>query len=242
MQVCRVANRHGKSLNGFHHYGRKFHDAAADLALIQRRSAPILAVLSEGVGSQIEANFASLRDPSVDHKTREEAARRLRLLIKVELAPAGEKSGQPTVPASEPVLSAAVLRGAPQYIHKILLQANGCFLEGWFDASAVMLRKLVESLIIELYERAKRAEEIKRDGEYLMLSGLVGKMLSQTHWSLGREVKQGLPELKILGDRSAHTRHYLATKADIVDIKSALRVIVNFTCSSCWIRPTMTVF
>ncbi len=55
----------------------------------------------------------------------------------------------------------------------------------------------------DVYEKNGKEAEIKNaDGEYLMLSGLISALLKQTHWSLGRETKKCLPDVKRLGDRS----------------------------------------
>ena len=62
---------------------------------------------------------------------------------------------------------------------------------------------------------------------YLMLSGLIGAILKQTHWPLGRETKKSLPALKQLGDRAAHNRRYEATKQDIDQLLPGLRATVD---------------
>ncbi|MEH2141633.1 hypothetical protein [Nostoc sp.] len=46
-------------------------------------------------------------------------------------------------------------------------------------------------------------------------------------WNLGRETKQALPLIKNLGDRSAHSRRFLAKKQDIDKIVPGLRVVVD---------------
>jgi hypothetical protein len=57
---------------------------------------------------------------------------------------------------------------------RALLRANGCYEKRWFEASSVMILKLAENLIIE---RHKKDAEIKnKDGDYLMLSGLVNAL------------------------------------------------------------------
>jgi hypothetical protein len=91
-----------------------------------------------------------------------------------------------------------------------------------------MIRKLVENLIIDVYEVNKREAEIRGgDGEYLMLSGLITAMLKQTHWALQRETKRSLPEVKKLGDRAAHNRRYEATRQDIDQVVSGLRAAAD---------------
>ena len=93
------------------------------------------------------------------------------------------------------------------------------------------MRKLIEILIIACYENKSRESEITgNDGNFLMLGNLVDKILSDsgTHWNLGRETKKSLPQIKILGDRSAHTRRYLSTKQDVDKvINTGFRVTVE---------------
>ena len=51
--------------------------------------------------------------------------------------------------------------GTRGYIEAVCKQLNGCFHAGFYDAAAVMLRRLLETLIIETYEQLKREAEIK---------------------------------------------------------------------------------
>src|SRR5262249_59932179 len=98
---------------------------------------------------------------------------------------------------------------------------------GGYDAGSVRIRRVVETLIIEVYEAKGEADEIKKDGDYLMLSGLVENILKKTAWGLQRETKNPLPLLKSLGDRSAHSRRYLAKKQDIDKVTHGLRVVAQ---------------
>src|SRR5262249_45522784 len=130
-------------------------------------------------------------------------------------------------PATEHVLPFEVVKGTRGYLEQIVNQANGCYEKGWYDACSVMVRKLVEVLIIAVYEKKGEVEAIKKDGNFLMLSGLTDDILTRAAWNLGRETKAALPQLKSLGDRSAHNRHYMARKADVDKVLPALRVAVE---------------
>lgn len=139
--------------------------------------------------------------------------------------PSGEDvSSQPT---TEQVLPLDVVKGTRTYLEQIVNQANGCYEKGWYDACSVMIRKLVEVLIIAVYESKGEADAIKKDGNFLMLSGLIDDIATRHSWNLGRETKAALPLLKSLGDRSAHNRHYLARKADVDKVLPGLRVAVE---------------
>lgn len=130
-------------------------------------------------------------------------------------------------PMTEHVLPLDVVKGTRKYLEQIVNQANGCYEKGWFDAASVMVRKLVEVLIIAVFEAKGEAAAIKKDDNFLMLSGLVDVILARMDWNLGRETKTALPLLKSLGDRSAHNRHYLSRKADVDRVLPGLRVTVE---------------
>ncbi len=142
-------------------------------------------------------------------------------------APYGQNPVE-TKPKSEQVLPASVVGGTRGYYDRIIQQANGCYERQWFDACSVMIRKFVEVLIIEVYEANGKANDIKdRNGNFLMLGDLINVILQDSTWHLGREVKDSLPEIKRMGDRSAHNRRYIATKADVDKVLPGLRVIAD---------------
>lgn len=128
----------------------------------------------------------------------------------------------------EPVVYMALVKGTRGYIEKVAHQANGAYQHGWYDASAVMIRRLVETLIIECYETHKIEAAIKDvAGNYLLLKDLVDKMLAEQTWTLGRNVRSVLPKLKELGDKSAHSRRYNAHRQDIDKLTPHLRETVQ---------------
>ena len=130
-----------------------------------------------------------------------------------------------TRPANEFILPHAMVRGSRGYIEKVVNQINGCYEKGWFDGCAVMMRRLVETLIIECFEHHKIAHKIKNtSGDFLYLGDLVDKTLQETVWNLGRNTKQGLPRLKNIGDQSAHNRRYNAHREDIDKVSNDFRI------------------
>lgn len=124
----------------------------------------------------------------------------------------------------EPVIYMALVRGTRGYIEKVAHQANGCYANGWYDACAVMLRRLLETLIIECFEAHKISDRIKdQHGNYLFLRDLVDRALAENSWTLGRSVRTVLPKLKELGDKSAHDRRYNAHREDIDKVLKNVR-------------------
>jgi hypothetical protein len=134
--------------------------------------------------------------------------------------------------SNEPVIYMAMVRGTRGYIEKVAHQVNGCYSSGWYDSCAVMLRRLLETLIIECYETHKIDDRIKdRSGNYLFLKDLVEQILAEKTWTLGRAVRAALPKLKDLGDKSAHSRRFNAHREDIdrllKDLRDAIQELVS---------------
>jgi hypothetical protein len=130
---------------------------------------------------------------------------------------------------SQAYLPEAVWKNTRGYIEKECVQLNGCYQYGFLDAASVMMRRLVETLIIEAYEHLKRENEIKdHDGNYFMLGDLVTASVGANSLNLGREAKRALGDIKTLGDRSAHNRRYNAVKPDLDGgMRSGFRLAVD---------------
>src|SRR5207248_6650404 len=114
-----------------------------------------------------------------------------------------------TRPANEFILPFSLVRGTRGYIERVVNQINGCYERGWFDGCAVMMRRLVETLIIESFIKHSIESTIKNpvSGDFLMLKDLITKMLAEPQFqNLTRPTKQGLGKLKEIGDLSAHSR------------------------------------
>ncbi|NLE46319.1 MAG: DUF4145 domain-containing protein [Chloroflexi bacterium] len=122
----------------------------------------------------------------------------------------------------------AVVRGTRGYLEKVTNQVNGSYERGWFDACAVMIRRLVETLIIESFEHYGTAAKIQDlNGDFLSLKDLINLTLAESGWNLSRNTKQALPKLKSVGDLSAHSRRYIANRQDIDKIAHDLRIVVQ---------------
>lgn len=230
-EIVKVAKRNSKSLSGHNPYGERFHGAVVALSKAETKLGPVLAAvgLDGGESGRLSGLLATLKSPKAEPRERGEALKALRMVCQATILPAIERLTANPVPETEQVLPLDVVRPTRRkYIERVVIQANGCYEHHWYDACSVMIRRLVETVIIELYEAKGREAEIKNgSGEFLMLSGLVNAVLADKSWNLGREVKKSLPEIKSLGDRSAHTRRYIATKQDVEKVIAGLRVVVE---------------
>jgi hypothetical protein len=129
---------------------------------------------------------------------------------------------------SDQVVPKSLVRGTRGYIERVVDQINGAFERGWFDACAVMIRRLVEMVIIEAFESKGIAHKIKTSsGDFLYLSDLIDSAMNEPSWNLGRNTKRALPQLKGVGDRSAHSRRFTAHLRDIEKHIDDLRDVVQ---------------
>ncbi|MCO7462145.1 hypothetical protein NJF45_09535 [Stenotrophomonas maltophilia] len=142
-----------------------------------------------------------------------------------------EKNPPPEEGAPSPddfVIIFSLVRNTRGYIERVVHQINGAYANGWYDACAVMIRRLVETLIIESFERHGISDKIKgTSGDFLFLRDLISVTLAETSWNLSRNTKQALPRLKDVGDLSAHSRRYIAQRKDIDKLVQDLRVVVQ---------------
>lgn len=152
-----------------------------------------------------------------------EIAKRIQAEAPVRYVPPSEG----TKPLSQNILPHSVVSKTRGYIEKVTFQINGSYEKGWFDACAVMMRRLIETLIIECFEAYKIADRIKdpKSGDFLHLSGLINKILQESSWNLDRNSKKALPKLKDIGDQSAHSRRFNAHREDIDRLAQDFRVV-----------------
>lgn len=152
------------------------------------------------------------------------SVRQLRDSIRSENPPPEEGSPSP----DEPVIYFSLVRNTRGYLERIVHQINGSYANGWYDASAVMIRRLVETLIIEVYEKYGIESRIKNPkGDFFYLKDLISSLTVESSWNLSKNSKSALPRLKDVGDMSAHSRRFIAQRQDIDKLLSDLRVTVQ---------------
>ena len=135
---------------------------------------------------------------------------------------------RPLSPRQQLVIPGSVVRNTRGYIESVVHQINSTYNIGCYDSCAVMIRRLMETLIIEAYESHGIASQIQNSsGDFLYLGDLISRTLICQSWNLTRNAKQALPRLKDVGDKSAHSRRYNAHRGDIDPLRDDLRVVVQ---------------
>lgn len=146
-----------------------------------------------------------------------------------EWLPAQIDGIQPEIDQSKGYIPEAVWNATAPYVESVCKQLNGCFSNAYYDAAAVMLRRLAETLIIEAYHQLQRDAEIKgADGNYHMFGELLKRSSgTASGLNLSRNARQALEEIKKIGDTSAHNRRFMACAADLTKIEPGIRVAIG---------------
>src|SRR5918993_5504962 len=159
-RIALTAARNKKSIAASGPYADRFHTAVIALTRVENLLAPVLSAIPGFDNAKLKAQLTTAKSPKANLQARDDARKQVRLICETEVLPQLGNISSPVQPSAEPVLPAAVMSKAPTYLQRTLLQANGCYMNRWYDASSVMIRKLVENLIIDVYEVNKREAEI----------------------------------------------------------------------------------
>jgi hypothetical protein len=134
----------------------------------------------------------------------------------------------PIVDLTSAYIPKEIWEGTRNYIEKVAVQLCGCWENNFYDAAAVMLRRLAETPVIEAYEKLNRDREIKdQTGNFYMLGTLVDKACGESGLNLGREAKAALVEIKEHGDRFAHNRRINAVRPELDRLRPKARVLIE---------------
>lgn len=132
------------------------------------------------------------------------------------------------VPITENLIPITIFDNTPYYIVANAKQMCQCYDTGLYDATLVLMRKLIETLIIECFERHGIDNQIKDSNDiFYYLSDLIVKFISSKNWNVSRNLKSNIEKIKKYGDLSAHNRRFLAKKKDIDNMKIELRQVLQ---------------
>lgn len=131
------------------------------------------------------------------------------------------------VKVNDSVIPAEWVANTRPYLEKMVLQINGCYEYGFLDGCATLSRRLMESLIIEIYVHEKRQHEIQDSGVFISLEKLIKYIVADAKVNLGRNTPQTMKDIKQLGDTAAHDRTYITPPVDIDDLKLRYRRLIN---------------
>lgn len=139
------------------------------------------------------------------------------------LAPTLQPQPQPG-PSGDFFIEPDIFRDCPPFIQHLEPQINGCWDRQWYEACALTIRRLLESLIIHLYEKRGWGAEIRGQDSYLKLQKLVDKACGDGRIGLGKKPKEGLQHLKQIGDVAAHDFRVRVRRSDLEQKRTELRL------------------
>jgi hypothetical protein len=119
------------------------------------------------------------------------------------------------------------VKGKRVYLEKLVNEINTSYELGLYDCCAVICRRLMESLIIEVYISSKRHQEIQSNKVFFMLEKLISYVCSDRNIILSRNTPKTMQAIKDVGDTAAHDRFYITQQADINDLKSKYRHLIK---------------
>lgn len=138
---------------------------------------------------------------------------------------------QPAMDHDSGYLPESIWKNTRGYVEEVCRELNGSFKHAYYNAAAVMLRRLLETLIIEAYEHLNRETEIKDGGgNYLMLGELAERACGENSHkglNLGRDSKKILKDARNVGNWSAHARRFLAHAGDLTKLQTGMRLLVQ---------------
>jgi hypothetical protein len=222
LYITKKARKHKQNLASDNFYGNKLADLRADAANSFRELSSQSAGDTTALAEITEAVFAAKTTPADRLTDVRELSYALRTTWKES------PLIKPAV-AEENLFPLAILVQTQRgYLVTIGRQMNGCFSQGWYDACAVIMRRLIEISIIEAFEHKTITQKIKgADGNYLQLTDLVARALAEPALPLSRNAKKFLPQLRDVGHMSAHGRYFLARRGDIEKVQQGCRVVVE---------------
>jgi len=125
-------------------------------------------------------------------------------------------------------ISSEIIDSSPKNIASLLKEFNGCLINGYFNAAAILARKILEVGTILKFKRTKKGHLIIENGEY--------KELNQRIDILKKEKLIDAPlakrlindnKIKIFGDSAAHSFRIDVKEEDIGPIRDLLRLCIE---------------
>lgn len=131
--------------------------------------------------------------------------------------------GAKTVEVKGSILDPKLVKGTRRYLEQLVFEINGTYEYGFYDGTASLCRRLMESLLIEVYIHQRRVSDIRQGASFLGLDKLISHAQQDPAVTLGRNSPKTMQELKRLGDTASHDRVYITQKDDIDDLKPRIR-------------------
>lgn len=126
------------------------------------------------------------------------------------------------------IIPSSVYSGLPNYVVKLADQINASYENRIFDGCAVLMRRLLEVLLIQSYEKYGCESNIQdSSGNYKMLEGIANDAKTNSLIKLSRNTKKSLEDFRLVGNFAAHKIYYSTRKSDLDKIKLDYRAAIE---------------
>lgn len=134
-----------------------------------------------------------------------------------------------TIEQHETILPNALFSGLATNFQSICKQINASYENNLYDCTAVLMRRLLESLLVLSYQKAGVELEImdKNCNHHISLDGMIKNAVQNSTLALSANTKKDMPLFKDLGNYSAHKIWYNCTQQDIKPHMLKYRVVVE---------------
>ena len=129
----------------------------------------------------------------------------------------------------ETILPNALYDGLSANFQSICKQINASYENNLYDCTAVLMRRLLESLLVLSYQKAGIESEImdKNCNFHISLDGMIKNATQNSTLALSANTKKDMTLFKDLGNYSAHKIWYNCTQQDIKPHILKYRVVIE---------------
>jgi hypothetical protein len=131
------------------------------------------------------------------------------------------------IPQSDSIVPTDAVAGTRGYLERLVAQINASYDAGFYDGCAVLCRRLMESLILEVYISQARHADVQNGGVFVGLDRLIAVICADNAVTLSRNARGTMMDVKTVGDTAAHDRVYITQCRDVDDIKLRYRRLID---------------
>jgi hypothetical protein len=186
-----------------------------------REDHPLFVWLRDRIQETVDAETTRFRDRS---------AKRVAMIKRKRgpgaKSPKAAKKKSKTARPSDLYLQPEILDKMPPYIIRLVPQINGTYENEWYEGTAMVLRRLMETLIIELYTRRGWSRDVQDPdtNEFVQLKSMIDKLNGDARLRVQKRTIDGMSKVKEVGDTAAHDFRIRIRKSDLDRIQSAVRL------------------
>jgi hypothetical protein len=136
------------------------------------------------------------------------------------------------------IIPAGLFDETRPHLESLVLQINGAYQRGFYDACAVMCRRLLECLLLLAFERAEKGNVVRDgSGEYRTIADIIGLASSNRHIRLTRGAGAVMGKIDYVGNLAAHHPSYITRQKDIDEQRPGFRRVISELAHLAEIKP-----